>query len=125
MDIEPVKPNPEKISVALERLIQDISQDGFTFEPWQIATYGRKYCSFATLSIASTHLKNIDSSLVHLVRPATQLTFYTGTEMQYLKLKKNRERTGGRNMLLCKPLLRFPMPKYSRENSNQVDCGSP
>jgi hypothetical protein len=39
MDIEPAKPNPEKISVALERLIQDISQDGFTFEPWQIATY--------------------------------------------------------------------------------------
>jgi uncharacterized protein YbaR (Trm112 family) len=39
MDIEPINRNPNGISVALERLIEDISRDGFTFEPWQIATY--------------------------------------------------------------------------------------
>ncbi len=39
MDIEPVAPNSREISIALERLIQDISHDGFTFDPWQIATF--------------------------------------------------------------------------------------
>ncbi len=39
MDIEPVNPNPDEISLAVERLIHDISLYGFTFEPWQIATY--------------------------------------------------------------------------------------
>ena len=39
MDIEPIDSNVDEMATALERLIQDISQDGFTFEPWQIATY--------------------------------------------------------------------------------------
>jgi hypothetical protein len=39
VDIEHVDPNPDEISIAVERLIHDIFQDGFTFEPWQIATY--------------------------------------------------------------------------------------
>lgn len=39
METQPNNPKPEKISIAVERLIHDVSEDGFTFEPWQIATY--------------------------------------------------------------------------------------
>jgi hypothetical protein len=39
MDTEPVTTPAKDMSLAVERLINDIAKDGFTFEPWQIATY--------------------------------------------------------------------------------------
>ena len=39
VDIDPVNPVLPKLSTAVEQLIRDIADDGFTFEPWQIASF--------------------------------------------------------------------------------------
>ena len=39
MDIDPFAPISPQLSTAVEQLIKDIAKDGFTFEPWHIASF--------------------------------------------------------------------------------------